>query len=187
MSSHAKQLNHLNSGRYVRVAIRKSLVWDKVISYQLCDFECEGREIQTLKITIFLAIYWSGNASFWPKVPKKGVLSCNFHSKSIRTIKCFNYVTFTYQKLKTLKRERLFCNFWRFGLPCHPTRCSIVFLAGQTEISTQLFLTTNFANVTAFVMENVMRNIIIITLVTIFNKFSRAFYFIKISLYLLKI
>ena len=140
-----------------------------------------------MKITIFLAIYWSEAPSFLPKIPKKEVLSCNFHSKSISTIKCFNYVTFTYQKLKTLERERLFCNFWRFGPPCHPTRCSIVFLAGHTEISTQLFLTTNFANLTAFVMENVIRNIIIITLVTIFNKFSRAFYFIIISLYLLKL
>ena len=94
-------------------------------------------------------------------------------------------MTFNYQKLKTLKREKLFCYFWRFGLPCHPTRCSIVFLAGYSEISTQLFLTTNFANLTAFVMQNVIRNVI--TLVTIFNKFSRAFYFIKISSYLLKI
>ena len=34
-------------------------------------------------------------------------------------------------------------------------------------------------------MQNVIRNVI--TLVTIFNKFSRAFYFIKISSYLLKL
>ena len=123
------------------------------ISYQLCDFECEGREIKTLKKTIFFAIYWSEAPSFWPKIP------WNFPSESISTITCFNYVTFTYQKLKTLKREILFCNFWRFGIPCHPTRCSIVFLAGYSEISTQLFLTTNFANLTAFVIHNVIRNI----------------------------
>ena len=138
-----------------------------------------------MKITIFFAIYWSEVPSFWPKIPKKKVLSCNFHSNSISTIKCFNHVTFTYQKLKTLKRERPFRNILRFGLPCHPTRCSIVFLAGHSEISTQLFLTTNFTNLTAFVMQNVIRNII--NLVTIFNKFSKAFYFIKISLYLLKL
>ena len=138
-----------------------------------------------MKIIIFLAIYWSEAPRFWPKISKKEVLSCNFHSKSISTTKCFNYVTFTHQKLKTLKGERLFCNFWRFGLPCHPTRCSIVFLAGHSKVSTQLFLTTNFANLTAFFMQNVIRNII--TLVTVFNKFSRAFYFFKISLYLLKL
>ena len=124
-------------------------------------------------------------SSFWPKIPKKEVLSCNFHSKSISTIKCFNYVTFTYQKLKTLKRERLFCNFWRFDLPCHPTIYIQYSIPSWLLWNFNSVISNNFANLTAFVMENVIRNII--TLVTIFNTFSRAFYFIKISLYLLKL
>ena len=124
-------------------------------------------------------------SSFRPKIPKKEVLSCNFHSKSISTIKCFNYVTFTYQKLKTLKRERLFCNFWRFDLPCHPTIYIQYSIPSWLLWNFNSVISNNFANLTAFVMENVIRNII--TLVTIFNTFSRAFYFIKISLYLLKL
>ena len=33
-------------------------------------------------------------AIFWQKIPKTEVLPYNSHSKSISTIKCFNYVTF---------------------------------------------------------------------------------------------
>ena len=40
-------------------------------SYQLCDFKCESREIKTLKITIFLVIYWSEAQVFGQKYPKR--------------------------------------------------------------------------------------------------------------------
>ena len=40
-------------------------------SYQLYDFECESREIKTLKITIFLVMYWSEAHVFCQKYPKR--------------------------------------------------------------------------------------------------------------------